>query len=54
MQLAETLVGREAVMNAIEGDLPDDQKITFSRYPHGIAWMHETRAKINALIKSAL
>lgn len=54
MQLAETLVGREAVMNAIEGDLPEDQKITFSRYPHGIAWMHETRAKINALIKSAL
>ena len=54
MQLAETLVGREAVMNAIEGDLPDDQKITFSRYPHGIDWMHKTRAKINALIKSAL
>ena len=54
MQLAETLVGRDAVMNAIEGDLPEDQKITFSRYPHGIAWMHETRAKINALIKSAL
>lgn len=54
MQLAESLVGREAVMNAIEGDLPDDQKITFSRYPHGIAWMHETRSKIHALIKSAL
>ena len=54
MQLAETLVGRDAVMNAIEGDLPEDQKITFSRYPHGIAWMHETRAKIHALIKSAL
>ena len=51
MQLAETLAGRDAVMNAIEGDLPADEKITFSRYPHGIGYIHETRAKINALIK---
>ena len=51
MQLAETLVGREAVMDAIEGHLADDEKITFSRYPHGIGYIHETRAKINALIK---
>ncbi|MCQ2431506.1 MAG: DUF4091 domain-containing protein [Clostridia bacterium] len=54
MQLAESLCGREAVMNAIEGDLPEDQKITFARYPHGIAFIHETRAKINALIASKI
>ncbi|MBO5649676.1 MAG: DUF4091 domain-containing protein [Clostridia bacterium] len=51
MKLAESLVGREAVMNAIEGDLSEDEKITFVRYPHGPEWMHRTRAKINALIR---
>ena len=41
-------------MDAVEGDLPDDRKITFSRYPHEIGYIHETRAKINALIKSRI
>ncbi len=52
MMLAESLVGREAVLDAIEGHLPEDEKITFARFPHGIAYIHETRAKINALIKA--
>jgi len=52
MQLAETLAGREAVLDAIEGHLPEDEKITFSRYPHGIGYMHESRARIYALIKA--
>lgn len=54
MELAESLCGRDAVMDAVEGDLPDDRKITFSRYPHEIGYIHETRAKINALIKSRI
>ncbi len=52
MQLAETLVGRDAVIDAIEGHLAEEDKITFAHFPHGIAYIHETRAKINALIKA--
>ena len=54
MQLAETLAGREAVLDAIEGHLPEDEKITFSRYPHGIGYMHESRAKLHALIREKI
>ena len=54
MQLAESLCGRDAVIDAMEGHLPEDKKVTFSEYPHGIAYIHETRAKVNALIASKL
>ena len=54
MQLAESLCGRDAVIDAMEGHLPEDRKVTFSEYPHGIAYIHETRAKVNALIASKL
>ncbi len=62
MQLAEELCGREAVMNAIEGDLNENEKITFSYYPHGdkdgesigMNYVHNVRAKVNALIASKL
>lgn len=50
MQLAESLCGRDAVMNVIEGGL--DEKITFSRYPHSMEYIHETRRKINEMIRT--
>ena len=52
LELAETLAGREAVLHAIEGDL--SEKITFSQYPHSIAYMHESRAAVQKLIRDNL
>ena len=62
MQLAEELCGRDAVMNAIEGELAENEKITFAYYPHGekdgtsvgITYVHKVRAAVNALIASKI
>lgn len=48
LQLAENLCGREAVLEAIDGDL--DEKITFSHYPHSSEYLLGMREKINAMI----
>ena len=53
-ELAEQLCGREAVMNAIEGELPADDKITFKKYPKSAKYMLGLREKINAMIAAAL
>lgn len=52
MQLAESLVGREAVLAAMEEGL--DAPVTFSRYPHDPTYVTTVREKVNALIASAL
>ena len=52
MQLAESLVGREAVLAAMEEGL--DAPVTFSQYPHDPAYVTAVREKVNALIASAL
>ena len=52
MQLAESLVGREAVLAAMEEGL--DAPVTFSRYPHDPAYVTTVRERVNALIASAL
>ena len=52
MQLAESLVGREAVLAAMEEGL--DAPVTFSQYPHDPAYVTTVREKVNALIASAL
>lgn len=51
LDLAESLVGREAVLHAIEGDLPEEEKITFSCFPTTIAYMHESRTAVQELIR---
>ena len=52
MQLAESLVGRDAVLAAMEEGL--EEPVTFSRYPHDPAYVTTLREKVNALIASAL
>lgn len=52
LELAESLCGRDAVMQAIEGDLPE--AITFRKYPHDGAYLLSLREKIHALITQAL
>ena len=52
MQLAESLVGREAVLAAMEEGL--DAPVTFSQYPHDPAYVTTVREKVNTLIASAL
>lgn len=52
LELAESLCGRDAVMQAVEGDLTE--KITFKKYPHDAAYLLSLREKIHALITQAL
>ncbi len=52
MRLAESLVGREAVLSAMEEGL--DAPVTFSQYPHDPAYVTKVRDRVNALIASAL
>ena len=52
MKLAESLVGRDAVLAAMEEGL--DEPITFAKYPHESAYVTGLRAKIHALIESKL
>ncbi|MBQ7922120.1 MAG: DUF4091 domain-containing protein [Clostridia bacterium] len=51
LELAESLAGREAVMDILEGDLPEEEKITFSNFPTTISYMHESRAAVHNLIR---
>ncbi len=50
MDLAEKLAGRDAVLAVLERE----GEVTFSKYPHSMEWMEETRAEINALIEKNL
>lgn len=52
MQLAESLVGREAVLAAMEEGL--DAPVTFANYPRDPAYVTTVRERVNALIASAL
>jgi len=52
MKLAESLVGREAVLAAMEEGL--EEPITFANYPHEASYVTGLRAKIHALIESKL
>lgn len=54
MELAEQLCGREAVLRAIDGELSDSEKITFSAYPKSAEYMLSLREKINEMIAAAL
>jgi hypothetical protein len=51
LALAEKLCGREAVMEAIDGDL--DEKLTFSSYPKNAQYLLSLREKINTMIADA-
>jgi len=42
------------VLDILEGDLPEDKKITFFEYPHSIAYMHESRSAVHELIRKHL
>jgi len=48
LQLLETLLGREAIMNLLEDGL--DTPITFSEYPTDARWLLEMREEINLKI----
>ncbi|MBE6931555.1 MAG: DUF4091 domain-containing protein [Ruminococcaceae bacterium] len=50
LKLAESLVGREKVMEIVEEGI---EPITFKQYPHGDAWLLSLRERINALIAGA-
>ena len=50
LTLAQELCGRDAVIDAIDGELPEKEKITFSVYPKGSAYILRLREKINAMI----
>lgn len=52
MRLAESLVGREAVLAAMEEGL--DAPVTFAKYPRDPAYVTTVRERVNALIASAL
>ena len=52
MQLAESLVGREAVLAAMEEGLTEP--VTFAKYPRDPAYVTTVRERVNALIASAL
>ncbi len=51
LQLAQSLVGRERVMEVLEDGI---EPITFASYPHGDAWLLGVRERINALIAEAV
>lgn len=51
LRLAETLCGRTAVLQAVEGSLPE--KITFSVYPRGAQYLLTLRETINRMIADA-
>ena len=52
MQLAESLVGREAVLAAMEEGLTEP--VTFAKYPRDPAYVTTVRERVNALIAAAL
>ena len=49
LQLAESLVGRELVMETLEDGI---EPITFRQYPHGDTWLPAMRERINHIIAS--
>ena len=49
-KLLESLAGREFVMRLIDGDLPEEEKITFSAYPRRADYILKLREKVNAEI----
>lgn len=51
LDLAESLAGRDAVMAILDGDLPEEEKITFDQYPTTIEYMQNSRAAVHELIK---
>ena len=51
LQLAESLYGKEKVLEVLEGGL--EEKITFKKYPHGEEYLLSTREKINEMIEKA-
>lgn len=52
MQLAESLIGREAVLNIIESGA--EKPIEFDVYPHSDEWQLQMRENINAAIREKL
>ncbi|TLS51816.1 DUF4091 domain-containing protein [Paenibacillus antri] len=52
LQLLESLVGRERVMELIEDGL--EESLTFYRYPRDAAWLLRLRASVNSAIQAAL
>ncbi|MDE5549642.1 MAG: DUF4091 domain-containing protein, partial [Clostridia bacterium] len=48
LQLAESLVGREKVLEILEEGI---EPIAFNKFPHSDEWQLEVREKINSLIK---
>lgn len=52
LQLLESLIGKEAVMEIIEGDLA--KTLTFETYPQQAEWLLEKRAEINRQIAAEM
>lgn len=46
-ELLESLAGRDEVLRLIEGDLPEEEKITFSAYPRRADYILSLREKVN-------
>lgn len=46
-ELLESLAGREFVLHLIDGDLPEEEKITFSQYPRRADYILELRRRVN-------
>lgn len=51
LQLLETLIGREEVMELVEQDV--EEPITFSEYPRSMEWLLKKRERVNQMIRKA-
>ena len=51
MQWLETLVGRERVLELIDGEL--SEPVTFNRYPRGAEYLLNLRSRVNEEIVKA-
>lgn len=49
-RLLESLAGRDLVLQLIDGDLPEEEKITFGAYPRRAEYILDLREKVNAEI----